>query len=51
MFIDFRQVFDSVNMQAVIEDSMALGAPRKLSSLIKVTLNNMHVKVFKHDGE
>ena len=45
LFIDFKQAFDSVDRQKIIQILQELRIPNKLVRLIKVTIQNMEASV------
>lgn len=45
MYIEFKQAFDSMDRQTIVEDARTKGVLHKLLRLIKMSLNNMQAKM------
>lgn len=50
VFIDFKQAFDSLNRDALIEDAKILNIPEKLIRMIKITLERSRAAVITQEG-
>jgi len=49
LFLDFKQAFDSVNRDRMLNDLMILGIPKKLFKLISVTMAGSKATIRVHN--
>lgn len=50
LFLDFRQAFDGLNRQKVLEDMQAMEVPAKLIRLTKMTMEGSRARVITNEG-
>ncbi|KAJ3667210.1 hypothetical protein Zmor_002610 [Zophobas morio] len=50
LFVDFKQAFDSINRDAMVQDMEKMGIPRKLINLVRMCIKNSKAVVAAKNG-